>query len=245
MNVLIVEGKEDKAFLEYLLDIENITDVTIAEPPKVNIAELGGLSKEALNKQIGRFIPQMKRGKIEKVGLVVDLDTLESGGGYEKRLTLINLSIQESFKNLDIDISAIGELSKKNQVIKLLIDDNEVLITFFFIHLNGKGELEDLLREIKIHDSHHADCLEAWRKCLKLKNIEKSDKEINKLWLHYYIRYDICTQDEQEHAGKYCNLKHVLNDEARKETLFNFQHKCLDELKEFLRLFKAKMVVLE
>lgn len=239
MNVLIVEGKEDKVFLEYLLNIENITDVTVAEPPKVDIVELGGLSKEALNKQIGRFIPQMKRGEVDKLGLVIDLDTLESGGGYEERLKLINNSIKASFANLSID-----KLSKENAVVKILIDNNEVLITFFFIHLDGKGELEDLLRKIKIHDSHHADCLETWRKCLKAKKIEKSDKEINKLWLHYYIRYDICTQDEQERAGKYCNLKHVLNDEARKETLFNFQHKCLDELKEFLRLFKAKTVVL-
>ncbi len=232
MNVLIVEGKEDKAFLEYLLNIEKITDVTVAEPPKVDIAEVSGLSKKALKKQIMRFIPQMIRGEIKKLGLVIDLDTLESGGGYEERLKLINNSIKESFKN-----SSIEELSKDKSEVSILVDNNKVLITFFFIHFNEKGELEDLLREIKIHDSHHADCLDAWRSCLESKKIEKSDKEINKLWLHYYIRYDICTQNEQEHAGKYCNLQHVLNDEARKKTLFNFEHECLDELKQFLKLF--------
>lgn len=234
-NILIVEGKEDKAFLNSLLNVVNITGVEIAEPPKVEIKELGGLSKEALKKQVGSIIPRIAREGIDKLGIIIDLDTDETNGGFQKRLNLVNESIEESFQT----ISNIPKFSATNQFIKIAIDqDTEIELACFFIHLNGKGELEDLLRETKIYNSPHADCLETWRACLKNVKIEKTDKEINKLWLHYLIRYDICTLKEQENASKYCNLEFILNDSNREGKIFNFNHNCLQELKDFLFLFK-------
>lgn len=233
-NILIVEGKEDKAFLKFFLSTINIVDVEIAEPPKIDINELGGLSKEALKKQIGSIIPRIPKEGIEKLGIIVDLDTDETNGGFQNRLNLVNEAIEKSFPN----ISDIPQLSKINQFIKIAIDQNtEIELACFFIHLNGKGELEDLLRETKIYNSPHADCLETWRRCLNDKEIEKTDKEINKLWLHYLIRYDVCTLKEQENASKYCNLEFILNDPSRKEKIFDFNHECLSELKTFLCLF--------
>jgi hypothetical protein len=241
MNVLIVEGKKDKAFIEYLINLIALPNVKVIEPPKIEVNTLGGLSKEALNKRIGDVIPKIATDGIEKIGIIIDLDTLETNGGFEKRLNLVNLSIKETFAKFGYDTAKIANLTDVNQFISIEIDDDtRVEIACFFIHLDDKGELEDLLRKIKVHISNHADCLEIWKGCLKSKGIHKTDKEINKLWLHYYIRYDICTLKEQEEANKYCNLAHVLND--RGEKLFDFNDKCLQDLKAFLTLFKAETI---
>jgi hypothetical protein len=245
MNVLIVEGKEDKAFFDYLLKNQpNAANIRVENPPVIEIQQLGGLSLAALTKQIASVINKITKEPIEKLGIIVDLDSPSTGGGFEKRLSEVNESIknsfQEYFKKLNKTEFEIPQLSTTNEFIKVSIDrDTEIEIACFFIHLDGKGELEDLLRKTKIYPSYHADCLEAWRSCLiKSNSIEKTDKEINKLWLHYYIRYDVCTTIEQENAGQYCNLAYVLNN--RGEKLFNFEHDCLQDLKSFLTLFKAE-----
>jgi histidyl-tRNA synthetase len=146
-------------------------------------------------------------------------------------LALVNDAIKESF-----DVANIPDLIGTSQFIKVSIDSNtEIEIACFFIHIDDKGELEDVLREIKTHESNHADCLEKWQKCLETKSIKKTNKEINKLWLQIFIRYDVCSKEEQENAGKCCNLKYVLEN---KTDVFDFTHQCLNELKTFLEMFK-------
>lgn len=172
------------------------------------------------------------RGAIEKLGIIIDMDILPEGG-FENRLKLVNDAIKESF-----DVINIPDLTDTSQFIKVCIDNStEIEIACFFIHIDDKGELEDVLRKIKkeTYDSHHADCLEAWRNCLKSKNIEKPDKEFNKLWLQVLIRYDICSKEEQEKGSKCCNPKYVLEN---KTDVFDFNHECLNELKTFLEMFK-------
>lgn len=231
VNVLIVEGKEDKAFIDYLLN--DAINVKVENPPE--ILELSGLSKEALKVRIGSLKRRIESNSIEKLGIVIDLDTFETEGGFKNRLKLVNDAIKESFKE-SFDVTNISDLTDASQFIKVPIDNNtEIEIACFFIHIDNKGELEDVLREIKTHESSHADCLEAWNKCLKAKSIEKTDKEINKLWLQIFIRYDICSKEEQKNARECCKLEYVLEN---KNDVFDFDHECLNELKAFLEMFK-------
>lgn len=249
MDILIVEGLSDKYFLDYLLkNVINRDNVTVEAVNKVEIIEIGGLGN--LPEKIGSKISVLSRQSNNRMGIVVDLDNEKTGGGYEKRLQTINDAVQKSFsiyfqnqgKSVDIE-----NFSAENNIINILINDKaSVEITYYFIHLDGKGELEDILREIKIHNSFHADCVdEGWRCCLKQKGLEKTDKEINKTWLDYYIRHDILSADERRDAKRTCNLGYVLNDESRKGKIFNFEHEYLKNLKDFLKSFQNKNVILE
>ena len=70
----------------------------------------------------------------------------------------------------------------------------------YFTNVDGNGELETLLKEIKKKDSTFADCLlEGWQDCLiqKGKKVvtrgqqgDITDKELLKLWVDFYKRYD-------------------------------------------------------
>lgn len=242
MNILIVEGKDDEAFLTWLIDIIKVSGIQVESP---KIIQLGGLSSEKLSEQLGSIINRIAKHNIEKLGIIIDIDTIETGGGREKRLELVNAVIKAAFESYNnetgssVDIPSLSDIGTENSINVSIDENTAVNISCYFIHLDSKGELEDILREIKFKDSpsYHADCLESWRECLKNKGIEKKDKDFNKLWVHYYLKYDICTPKEQEHASKNCNLETLLQNKERQGKIFNSEHKCLDELKTFLELF--------
>jgi len=240
MNIVIVEGKSDKFFFEYILkNVLNEDMIAVEAVNNVEVVFSDGLSK--LPEKIGSEISKMSSKSSNKMGIVIDLDNEKSGGGYKNRLQNINDAIQKAFSTYfkkDVDIPKFSELQKSINF--RISDKSTVEIKYHFIHLDGKGELEDILRKIKLHTSHHADCVDkGWRCCLCQKGLFKTEKEINKTWLDYYIRHDILTEAERKNASKTCNLGYVLNDENRTGTIFNFDDDCLKELKNFLKLFST------
>jgi hypothetical protein len=50
----------------------------------------------------------------------------------------------------------------------------------------------------------------------------------------YYVRYDTCTNQEKNNAGKYYTLDYALKN---KPSIWNFEHPILDKLKIFFNLF--------
>lgn len=133
-------------------------------------------------------------------------------------------------------------------------DDVTLKIACHFIGVDGKGELEDVLREMKKCNSHHADCLDSWNFCLNSNGIDKkTDKEISKLWVHYYLKYDafLSYSNTTRPQDKYCKLENIFTNvkDMNKQDklfevnvtseLFDFNHACLNELKSFLTLFKS------
>ena len=104
-------------------------------------------------------------------------------------------------------------------------------IACYFVNVDGKGELESLLTRIKTIDSPYDDCLQQWQNCLSEK---VNQKEFEKLWVHYYLKYDTATHQERQQAGKYCTLEYSLQE---KNHIWNFNSPILDELRRFLALF--------
>ncbi|MDI9875333.1 hypothetical protein [Flectobacillus rivi] len=99
------------------------------------------------------------------------------------------------------------------------------------MNVGGKGELETILRLIKNHPSSNADCLEQWQNCLSEK---VSQKEFDKLWVHYYLKYDTATHQERQHVGRYCTLEYSLQNKTH---IWDLDSPVLAELKRFLALF--------
>lgn len=209
-NIILVEGKDDKAFIEYL-----IRGVDVKE---FSVDTLGGLNKDALTRRLASLKTSFLKNPFEKLGIIIDQDSFTK----EERLAFVNECLQESF-----DI----QLSDCQIFVDLTIDEIPLQIACYFVNIDGTGELESLLTRIKTNPSPYADCLQQWQNCLSEK---VSQKEFDKLWVHYYLKYDTATHQERQQASKYCTLEHSLQ---HKTHIWDLDSPVLNELKGFLALF--------
>lgn len=209
-NIILVEGKDDKSFIEYLIQSVEV------KPFSVDVLE--GLSKDALTKRLDSLKTGFLKTPFGKLGIIIDQDSFT----IEERFAFINECLQENFNM---------QLSDNQVFANLEIDGIPLQIACYFVNVDGKGELESLLTRIKTIDSPYADCLQQWQSCLSEK---VSQKEFNKLWVHYYLKYDNATHQERQQAGTYCTLEYSLK---HKIHIWDFDSPVLDELKGFLALF--------
>lgn len=119
------------------------------------------------------------------------------------------------------------------------VDEEEIALQLacHLIHLEGKGELETLLKAIKTKPSPYADCLAEWRRCLEEKGKTVTDKEFGKYWVNNYIRFDTCTKKERKQAGRKCSMRNFAYVMENKADIWDFNHPALAEFKAFLALF--------
>jgi hypothetical protein len=201
-NLLIVESENDKYFIEALIEHLNL-DVEVGSPI-CTIDEyecLGGISKLE-NKLVALKSRVLKEG-IEKIGIIFDAD---------------NVGVEQRTNDIQEKINLVFE------------EDTDVIFEIYIMNVNGTGELETVLKEIKSKDSTVADCLESWQNCLPADK-KLNQKEFNKFWIQVYQRYDCCTKKELKQAGRKCNNEVSL----KEKKIWNFEHKTLNELKEFLK----------
>lgn len=204
-NILIVESENDKFFIEAL--ITHIGVDAVVGNPICSIDEyncMGGIGK--LKNKLEELKSRLLKGdEINQVGIIFDAD---------------NIGIEERTKQI-------------NDIKKSVFTNDELDLKIFIMNLNGNGELETLLKEIKANPSPIADCLESWQECLGDKRLNK--KEFDKLWIQMYQRYDCCDKNEQKQAGRKCN-----NEVSLKEKSIYDLDKDIEELrklKEFLAEF--------
>jgi hypothetical protein len=209
-NIILVEGKDDKAFVEKLMSGIEAKPITV-EP-------LGGLSKEAMLKSLDAQRNAFLKKPYEKLGIIIDQDDFS----IADRLALVNECLQAVFGI---------QLENVSSFVEVQIENMPLQIACYFINFEGKGELESLLTRIRTQTSSYADCLNQWQNCLITK---VSQKEFDKLWVHYYLKYDTATHQERQQAGKYCTLEYSL---LHKSHIWDLKSSVLDELKGFLHLF--------
>jgi aspartyl-tRNA synthetase len=230
-NILIVESKNDKYFIEALISYlhPNLNGLQVEEPMcKIDDYQcLEGLDKDKLIKALVELMAQTQKNSLEKIGILIDQDNETEAN----RINLVNNAIAGAF-NTQIKILATA------QFVTVPVDDNlTVELACYFTNVNGKGELETVLKAIKNQESVYADCLEAWRNCLKKNGEELSDKEFDKFWVSNYHRFDCCSKDEKKQAGSKCDPKSSFRKEIDGKKIYNFDSPMLDGLKEFLNLF--------
>lgn len=228
MNKLIVESKNDKAFVEALIRHLNVA-VEVDKPIFIDDFEsLDGLSQKSLTVKLNDVFSEVPKYGIEKIGILLDIDN----EGMAKRIQLINDCLQKT-------TAQSGEsLAKTNQLIRYEIEGISVEIACFFTNVNGIGELETVLKAIKNQEATYADCLKSWKGCLEKNEKTISDKDFDKFWVSNYVRFDTCSNKDSKQAGNKCSLQNFDYVLQKTPPVFNFEHSVLDDSINFLRLFK-------
>lgn len=232
-NLIVVESKNDKYFIESFIEKLNLSNIEVGQPI-CNINDfdcLGGISN------LNAMLKALKPDSYSKIGIILDADEV----GIEERIKLIN----ESLKSIcnDIELKEINHLNESKEL--------DLEIACYITNIQGKGELETVMREVHSNDSTYADCLESWKECLSSKGIEIKQKELNKIWVSNYLKYDTCIGKDKKQKSKKCanelinntNNKAEIennlqsNDITIKKDIWNFEHSSLSNLKDFLQLF--------
>ncbi|MEI0485222.1 DUF3226 domain-containing protein [Brachyspira intermedia] len=208
-NLIIVESKNDKFFIERLIEYYNCGNINVQ-----CICEFECL--EGIN-NLNKKLKDIKFDKYDIIGIILDADK----EGINNRIEFIN----NSLKNVcdDVELTSINKLEKSSKL--------DVDFVCYIMNVNGYGELETVLKSIKKSDSVFADCLESWRECLKVHNKDISDKDFDKFYINNYIRFDTCNKYEQKQSSKYCSFE-----SAMKKDIWDLDNNILIDLKEFLKL---------
>lgn len=226
-NLLIVESKNDKVFIQSIINHLNY-DIEIDVPICIDDYEcLEGLSEKQLVNALNSLAADLQKRDIQKIGIIIDMDNFSK----EERLGFIDKCIKQVFQTQ-------ATILKINEFIKVLTPNQEELqLACYFTNVDDKGELETVLKSIKTENSTYADCLASWQQCLNQQEKSLSDKDYDKFWVNLYIRYDTCSRSERKQAERKCSIKNFEYGMENKKEIWNFNHSVLDELKVFLNLF--------
>lgn len=227
-NLLIVESKNDKVFIEKLVEVMNLDQIKLDKPIYIDDYEcLEGLDERKLVNALKSLSNSVKKRAIGKAGIILDQDNFTEA----QRLEFVDRCVSQVFQKND-------RLDKVGHLIPVETDTHIPLqLGCYFTQMNQQGELETVLRAIKTQDSPYADCLENWRECLKKYNQDMSNKDFDKFWFSIYLRYDTCSKEERKQAGRKCSmsaLEYVLREKSH---ILDFDHPILEGWKSFLRLF--------
>ncbi len=231
-NILIVESKNDKIFIEKVIEVLNLKNISIDKPICVDDYDcLDGLSKESLISSLQSLSAQLLKQDILKVGIIIDQDNKTS----DERLEFVNECVGQVFEKQDsvslTDTSSLIEVKTKSNI------SLELKLGCYFMNVNGVGELETVLKTIKTRDSHCADCLNDWRDCLTRQGKTISEKDFDKFWVANYIRFDTCSNRESKRADAKCSMRNFDYVLQNKANIFDFESPVLDDLKTFVKLF--------
>jgi hypothetical protein len=227
MNKLIVESKNDKAFIEALIRHLNVA-AEVDKPIFIDDFEsLDGLNPTKLTVKLNDVFSEVAKKPIEKIGILLDIDN----EGVANRIQLINDCLRYT------KATSAQLISNTNELIRYEIEGVNIEIACFLTNINGIGELETVLKAIKNRDSVYADCLESWKECLIRNGKTISDKDFDKFWVANYVRFDTCSNRESRRAGEKCSLQNFDYILEKTPPVFDFEHEVLNELKDFLRLF--------
>ncbi|MGI0479289.1 DUF3226 domain-containing protein [Geminocystis sp. CENA526] len=227
-NILIVESKNDRIFFDALINYLNLpieTEIIVNE-----YETLDGLSEKILIEKLKSLQARNLKKPIDKLGIIIDIDNYT----IKERIEFINKCLNSIFSDINI-------LKNISEFIEVSSPSNKIKIACYFTNVEGKGELETVLKAIKSHDSPHADCLEDWQKCLENQGRNIKQKDFDKFWVNIYIRYDTCSNKERKQAGKKCSMNNFEYVMTNKKDIWNFEDKNLQELKDFLFLFNEKV----
>jgi hypothetical protein len=229
-NRLIVESKNDKFFIQSIVNYLNIINVDVLE---INVTEndyldLDGLSVASLERELKTIEADAQKSYVNKVGIILDADDSQL-----KNLNKINEAIIKVFPQNQ----KLERISHFVPIHSINLED-PIQIACYFVNVSGVGELETLLKEIKAKDSTYADCLSSWQVCLQKNGKDPvSSKDFDKFWISNYLKFDTCSNRDKKQSERKCSMSGFSYVMTKKLDIWNFEHPALNELKEFLKLF--------
>ncbi|MEG3837733.1 MULTISPECIES: DUF3226 domain-containing protein [unclassified Microcoleus] len=225
-NIVIVESKNDAIFMKAMVEKLNC-DIQVEKPIYIEDYErLEGLSETKLITTLKALEADLQKRDIEKIGIIIDIDNYSE----PERLQWVNKCIQQVFES--------ETLSSTKQFIDIGGDNGtKAKLACYFTNVGGKGELETLLKAIKARESPHADCLNSWKTCIESQGQQINQKDFDKFWVSIYLRYDTCSNQEQQQAGRKCTMSGFDYVMKHKKDIWDWDNSALDDLKEFFKLF--------
>lgn len=202
-------------------------DIQVEKPIYIEDYErLEGLSETKLITTLKALEADLQKRDIEKIGIIIDIDNYSE----PERLQWVNKCIQQVFES--------ETLSSTKQFIDIGGDNGtKAKLACYFTNVGGKGELETLLKAIKARESPHADCLNSWKTCIESQGQQINQKDFDKFWVSIYLRYDTCSNQEQQQAGRKCTMSGFDYVMKHKKDIWDWDNSALDDLKEFFKLF--------
>jgi len=246
MNILIVESENDEYFVDTLAkEISSENRVC-----RIDEYKHSSLDEIKLTTQITNALTDAVSRSVSKIGIILDMDNSTK----EERIRLVNKCLLTSFTDCDYPTPDILLTDVKKFVTCKIDDDLSVRIACFFTNVDGEGELETVLKEIKSEESVFADCLyDGWKDCLIRKGkviagrgeqCDISYKELLKLWVDFYKRFDTLKRSERNEKNtdwKGIMLGVTKNGEQLKrkrgEAIFDLHSDKLSDIKSFLSMF--------
>jgi hypothetical protein len=221
-NIVIVEEITDKIF------IEKYVEYLKANFPKEyllidSIKTANG--QDALASILSAQKISIKKGETKNIGILLDADE----EGIEAKIKdIINDAIETAFK-------AQHHIKDINKTFRIEYEGNSFNIFCYIFNIDGKGELEDILKEIrKDKNTKSPMCLDKFVKCLGGFNDAYPEKEYKKNFIWFY-GYDCIKTKESDTEKTKDKLK---NYEYYSSDYLNLEHDALNGLKTFLSLFK-------
>jgi hypothetical protein len=212
-STILVEGSDDKAFIEALLKGANIITA--------ETKDMGGLNLSKLKKALAEVKNRIIKTGNSKIGIIIDRDDYSE----QERVAFINQALEGIF---DVRIVQPGT------PVNFLFETLPMEISCYIISAGTTGELEGYLMQMAASPAHYANCLKQWRHCLEMNQVAVSDKEFRKFWVHYYTRFDTSNAEERSHGNKYCSTEYSI---TSKPQHWNFNIPELEGLKNYLTLF--------
>ncbi|WQY35688.1 hypothetical protein KVM06_01970 [Helicobacter pylori] len=218
-TLIYTEGKSDKNFLSWCLDVwKNEDHFDQAHFDIIYVEGKDKLFSDEFCKRIENILKN-KNQEYRQVCIIFDADikkeNQESDAGFDNKLK----HIREKFKEKGIDFP-------KEQI-------------FLFPNNQDDGDLETLLLEIAKHDEF-LKCFEGYLECIKSKEHYKPIKNIRKSKWYVYLEAlgleNLTKIDIFDNEGKIKN-KHEENYRKLKE-MVDFNSESLIPLKIFLELAK-------
>ena len=168
---------------------------------------------------------QIKKGETKNIGIQIDAN---NSGAKGKIDCIINPAIEKAFGVKNV-------IQSPN--IKAAIDfEGDIINIFCYIsHIDGKGELEDILHEIrKDKNAQLPLCLDKFVECMNGFNEAYPEKEYKKNLIYFYAYECICKEkklNSDEVKSKLKGFNYFTSEH------WDFEHFRLKELKQFLELF--------
>ena len=245
-NILIVESENDQYFIEALVKEVLSSDTNVC---KVDEYKHSSLDEKKLTIEITDSLTTANKNIFTKIGIILDMDNSTE----KERIDLINKCLQNSFN--ECGYTKPHQLTRAKEFVDFQTNDGSAIqISCFFTNIDGQGELETVLKAIKTQDSTFADCIyTGWLECWQNKGkkygsrgetCDISDKEVLKLWVDFYKRFDTLTrQDRNETNTDWRGIMTGLTKnekklkEARGIEIFDLNSQKLNDIKSFLKMF--------
>lgn len=223
MNIIIVEGMSDKKFLEaYISYLNEIFPKKYLVIDRVKNAK----GQDAIFSVLNTQKIQINKGETKNIGILIDAN---NSGVQEKIANIINPAIEKAFGVKNV-------IQSINDKVSIDFEGNSVNIFCYICNIDGKGELEDILYDIrKDKEALLPICLDKFVTCIKGFNEAYPEKEYKKNLIYFYAYECICKKEglkSDEVKSKLKGFNYFTSE------YWDFEHFRLKELKQFLELFR-------